>query len=244
MTDRTTAGVEPEPDEVEALLHNLCGFHLADRDPVSRYAVLTREQALYEALAEAIRRERGRALAELVARGHRPTEVATLTGLRTRQQVQRLVQLSTTGELAAETVAEAQEASRQFEERLDAVEATLDEVVSGVPIINEPAVPVSELTDDYDSMLAKEPFVVEPLPSGAFATVRSAAYPTIGSGYPGVRVTMVDDDFDPLTADLDQLAGVLEPTQVVPSLPSAMQPTKELATDEPWFRRTDDSAAG
>lgn len=242
MTDRTTAGFEPEPEEVQALLHNLCGFHLADRDPASRYAVLTREQALYEALAAAIRRERGRALAELVERGHRPTEVATLTGLRTRQQVQRLIQLSAAGEPTSETVSEAQEASRQFEERLAAVEATLDEVVSGVPIINEPAVPYRDLTDDdYDNVLAKEPYVVEPFPSGAYATVRSAAYPTLGNTYPSVTVSVADDDdLDPLTADLAELAGVLEPTQVVPSLPSAMRPSKELTADEPWFQRTED----
>src|SRR5690606_414113 len=127
MTDKTTAGVSAEPEEVEALLHNLCGFHLAERDPVERYTVLTREQVLYEALAAAIRRERGRALAELVERGHKLAEVAALTGLRSRQQVQRLIQVGAAGgaESGAQAVVEAQEASRQFEERLAAVEATL-----------------------------------------------------------------------------------------------------------------------
>jgi hypothetical protein len=201
MTDRTTDGIQAEPEEVEALLHNLMGFHLADRDPVSRYEVLTREQVLYDALVEAIKRERGRALAELADRGHKLTQIAVLTGLRTRQQVQRLIQVGTDREVAA--VAEAQEASRQFEERLAAVEATLDEVVSGIPV-NEPTVPVTELIDDYDTVMAKEPYVVEP--------------------------------FDPLTADLDQLTGMLEPTQVMPALSAAMQPTRELTRDEPWWR--------
>src|SRR5689334_20304266 len=123
-TDKTTDGVDAEPEEVEALLHNLCGFHLAERDPVFRYTVLTREQVLYNALADAIKRERGRALAELVERGHKLTEVAELTGLGTRQRVQRLIQL---GAAAHETdgaiaVSEVQEASRQFDERLAAVE--------------------------------------------------------------------------------------------------------------------------
>ena len=32
-------GIAAEPEEVEAVLHNLCGFHLAERDPVFRYTV-------------------------------------------------------------------------------------------------------------------------------------------------------------------------------------------------------------
>jgi hypothetical protein len=219
MTDRTTAGIEAESEEVEALLHNLCGFHLAERDPASRYAVLTREQVLYEALAAAIRRERGRALAELASRGHKLTEVAELTGLGTRQRVQRLIQVSTAVEERSSTQAvnEAQEASRQFEERLAAVEATLDEVVSGVPTVNEAAVPITD-DDDYDLLMAKEPYVVETFSSGSYTTVADSngSYPTVA------------ESFDPLTGDLDELATMLEPTQVMPALSAALHPTKEL----------------
>ena len=70
MIDKTTEGITAEPEEVEAVLNNLCGYHLAERDPAFRYAVLTREQVLYDALVQAIKRERGRALADLVAAGH------------------------------------------------------------------------------------------------------------------------------------------------------------------------------
>ena len=59
QTLETQKMVEAEPEEVEALLHNLMGFHLAERDPISRYMVLTREQVLYEALAAAIKRVAG-----------------------------------------------------------------------------------------------------------------------------------------------------------------------------------------
>ncbi len=220
MTDRTTFGFTAEPEEVEALLHNLCGFHLAERDPVSRYTVLTREQVLYDALVAAIKRERGRALAELVERGHRLTEVAELTGLGSRQRVQRLIQLGAAAEVAVVTqaVADVQEASRQFEERLAAVEATLDEVVSGIPT-NEPASPsvVSELSDDYETVMAKEPYVAEHFES---FTVDD------------------DEDFDPLTGELDELNGMLEPTQVMPALSAVLHPTMDLsADDEPWWRR-------
>lgn len=213
MTDRTTAGIEAEPEEVEALLHNLCGFHLAERDPVSRYAVLTREQVLYEALAAAIRRERGRALAELAARGHKLTEVAELTGLGSRQRVQRLIQLSTAVEQATGAT-DAQEASRQFEERLAAVEATLDEVVSGVPTVNEAAEPVA---DDYDLLMAKEPYVVETFGSGAYTTVPAPEEPSFDE-YAGGRPSFDRPAFDPLTADIDELASMWEPTQVMPAL--------------------------
>jgi hypothetical protein len=220
MTDRTTLGITAEPEEVEAVLHNLCGFHLAERDPVSRYTVLTREQVLYDALVAAIKRERGRALAELVERGHRLTEVAELTGLGSRQRVHRLIQLGAAAEVAVVTQAQAdvQEASRQFEERLAAVEATLDEVVSGIPN-NEPATPnvVMELIDDYETVMAKEPFVAEHFES---FTVDD------------------DEDFDPLTGELDELNGMLEPTQVMPALSAVLHPTKDLSTDdEPWWRR-------
>jgi hypothetical protein len=132
MTDKTTEGITAEPEEVEAVLLNLCGYHLSESDPVFRYTVLTREQVLYDALVMAIKRERGRALAELVTNGHKLTEVAELTGLGTRQRVQRLIQLAK----VEQAVAEVQAASRDFDERLAAVEATLDEVVSGfIPVV-------------------------------------------------------------------------------------------------------------
>jgi hypothetical protein len=136
MIDKTTAGVTAEPEEVEAILRNVCGYHLAERDPVFRYTVLTREQVLYDALTAAIKRERGRALAELVASGTTLTHAAELTNLTSRQQVTRLIALAK----AAEPVApEVQTASREFDDRLDAVEATLDEIVSGIiPPVADP----------------------------------------------------------------------------------------------------------
>lgn len=228
MTDRTTVGIEAEPDEVEALLHNLCGFHLAERDAVARYTVLTQEQVLYDALVAAIKRERGRALAELVGKGHRLTEVAELTGLKTRQQVQRLIQVGAAGQQtsAAQAVDEVQEASRQFEERLAAVEATLDEVVSGIPVANESVARATDLDEDLDLVMAKEPYVVEKLKTGAFPTVAPSAAP-----------------FDPLTGDIEELSGMFEPTQMMPALSAAYQPTVVLPVDDSWRRRADDPDA-
>lgn len=154
MTDKTTEGITAEPEEVEAVLLNLCGYHLSESDPVFRYTVLTREQVLYDALVTAIKRERGRALAELVANGHKLTEVAELTGLGSRQRVQRLIQLAK----VEQAVAEVQAASRDFDERLAAVEATLDEVVSGyIPVVsNEAAAPTEvdvRVNEDFEQVV-------------------------------------------------------------------------------------------
>ena len=154
MTDKTTEGITAEPEEVEAVLLNLCGYHLSESDPVFRYTVLTREQVLYDALVTAIKRERGRALAELVASGHKLTEVAELTGLGTRQRVQRLIQLAK----VERAVAEVQAASRDFDDRLAAVEATLDEVVSGyIPMVSNEAAATTEVdvrvNEDFDPVV-------------------------------------------------------------------------------------------
>ena len=189
MVDKTTEGVVAEPEEVEAVLHNLCGYHLAERDPIHRYTVLTREQVLYEGLVSAIRRERGRALAELVGTGQSMTQVAAMTNLRTRQRVQRLIAIA---KAADEAVAKVQAASLEFEAKLAAVEATLDEVLNGTAI----AVPEPSLVD---------------------------------STGPVVRT---------------EQPAVLEPTQAMPALAAALNPTREMPNDNvPWWRRGRDSGA-
>ncbi len=186
MIDKSTAGISAEPEEVEAVLHNLCGYHLAERDPVFRYTVLTREQVLYAALVASIKRERGRALAELAASGRKLTEVAELTGLGSRQRVQRLIAIARAAEEAA---AEVQAASLAFDERLAAVEATLDEAVSGlapdevdtdtpsmsIPQSREPAHDdVPDLDDDDESLDASA--VLEP--TQVMPTLAAVLHPT------------------------------------------------------------------
>jgi hypothetical protein len=91
MTDKTTGGYVADPADVDALLRNHCGYHLAEPDPLERYRELTQAQVLYDALAAAIRRERGRALAELAGAGNPPTRIAEMTRLGSRQMVQGLI---------------------------------------------------------------------------------------------------------------------------------------------------------
>jgi hypothetical protein len=216
MIDKTTAGVTAEPEEVEAVLHNLCGYHLAEPDPVFRYTVLTREQVLYDALVTAIKRERGRALADLAASGRKLTEIATLTGLGSRQRVQRLIAIAKAAEAAA---AEVQAASREFEERLAAVEATLDEVVSGlVPTATVYDEPVPEPEADFEFAFGDAPMI------------------------PAAREPM--DDLWIEVADEQDPEVVLEPTQMMPALRGLLHPTKEMPPQEentPWWRRSRDT---
>ncbi len=180
MIDKTTLGFIAEPEEVEAVLNSLCGYHLAERDPVFRYTVLTREQVLYAALVATIKRERGRALAELSASGHTLTEVATLTGLGSRQRVHRLIAVAKAAEEAA---AEVQAASRDFDERLAAVEATLDEVNSGIMTITEDASEafdpvIDHPTDDIGPDVAA---VDEPAPGATAALAPTQIMPALSS---------------------------------------------------------------
>jgi hypothetical protein len=215
MIDKTTLGVTAEPEEVEAVLHNLCGYHLTEPDPLVRYTVLTREQVLYDALVASIKRERGRALSDMAAAGHTLTQIAASTNLATRQRVQRLIAMAKAAEEAALAV---QAASREFHERLAAVEATLDEVVSGI-IPPGPAL-AEEMID--------EPFELLEIEDEAPAA-RHRAEDLVDGGFPAAF------DEDPFDAD-----SMLEPTMAMPALRPLMHPTKELPpSDEnpPWWRR-------
>jgi hypothetical protein len=218
MIDKTTLGVTAEPEEVEAVLHNLCGYHLTEPDALTRYTVLTREQVLYDALVASIKRERGRALADLAAAGQTLTQIAHSTNLGTRQRVQRLIAMAKAADEALEAV---QAASREFHERLAAVEATLDEVVSGII----PAVPPSELAPG-------EPFDL-PAPRAQ-----------LDDRLPDLTYADADhvDAFDPAPFDADSL---LEPTRAMPALRPLMHPTKEMPPQQeenvPWWRRRNGS---
>lgn len=85
-----TIGYAAEPAEVQALLEAICGDLLAEPDWLVRYSRLTSEQALYDALVSAIKRERGRALAEGKATGLTWEQVAEAAQLGSYQRAQKL----------------------------------------------------------------------------------------------------------------------------------------------------------
>jgi hypothetical protein len=233
MTDKTTEGITAAPEEVEAVLLNLCGYHLAESDPVFRYTVLTREQVLYDALVTAIKRERGRALAELVANGHKLTEIADLTGLGTRQRVQRLIQVAK----VEQAVAEVQAASREFDERLAAVEATLDEVVSGlIPAVSNTPAPtpldavLHDVRDDVDVRVDQhfgEVTVFDKDPLGDHSLGHDSL------GYDPLGYDPLGDEDEPVTDELNMpIEALNEPTRVMPTL---LRTVRE--EEVPWWRR-------
>ncbi len=229
--DRTTEGHEAEPGEVEAVLHNLCGYHLAERDPLFRYTVLTREQVLYAALVAAIKRERGRALAEL-ASGRTLTQVADMAKLGTRQRVARLIALAKAAEAAA---AEAQAASLAFEEQLASSEKAIHGGVGGE------VVGVADVSS-VDSLTTADQVPIVP-GSAQAASVFAAEPDGISPGDGDVAGESVAEDSK---KPLDQ-GALLEPTLMMPTLTAVLHPTKEMPSPEDdelaWWRHRDTGAA-
>ena len=94
MPESTTEGYSAMPAEIEGMLRNLCAFALSEPDPQQRYAELTDQQVLFEGIVQALCRERGQALAELLVAGVPITEVAARTNLKTVQKVRKLVRIA------------------------------------------------------------------------------------------------------------------------------------------------------
>jgi hypothetical protein len=91
MSDRTTEGYAATEAEVEGMVRNLCAYALSEPDPLQRYVDLTHQQVLFEGMVAAIRRERGRALADLVVAGMPIADAAKKTNLETAPRVNTLI---------------------------------------------------------------------------------------------------------------------------------------------------------
>jgi hypothetical protein len=91
LPDVTTEGYFATPAEIEGMLRNLCAYALSEPDPLERYVDLTQQQVLFEGLVEAISRERGRALADLLIAGMPIADVAAHTNLKTIPKVRKMV---------------------------------------------------------------------------------------------------------------------------------------------------------
>lgn len=94
MSDPTTEGLEATPEEIEGMVRNLCAYALGEPDPIQRYEGLTHQQVLFQGMIEAIRRERGRLVADLIVDGLSVTEVAEQTSLRAVVKVRKLISVA------------------------------------------------------------------------------------------------------------------------------------------------------
>jgi hypothetical protein len=69
MKDPTTEGYEVSADEIDGMVRNLCAYALGEPHPLHRYLDLTHQQVLFDGMADALRKERGKALAALLIAG-------------------------------------------------------------------------------------------------------------------------------------------------------------------------------
>ena len=91
MIDKTTEGHTAADAEVEGMLRNLCAYALSDPEPLARYLDLTHQQVVFDGVVMAIRRERGKALAALLASGLPADRVAEMARLSAPSHVKTLV---------------------------------------------------------------------------------------------------------------------------------------------------------
>jgi len=113
MSDLTTEGYEATAAEIEGMVRNLCAYALSEPDPVQRYVELTHQQVLFEGMVEAIRRERGRVLADLVVDGVAETDVAEQTSLGTVLKVRKLISAAGQTQRVQEAAAARKAAERE-----------------------------------------------------------------------------------------------------------------------------------
>jgi hypothetical protein len=94
MDDPTTEGYAATPADIEGMVRNLCAYALSEPDPMQRYVDLTHQQVLFQGMVEAIRRERGRALADLLVAGAPIEFVAAKTNLATVPKVRKMISVA------------------------------------------------------------------------------------------------------------------------------------------------------
>jgi hypothetical protein len=111
LSDPTTEGFSATPAEIDGMVRNLCAFALSEPDPMQRYVELTHQQVLFDGMIQAISRERGRALADLLVAGAPIADVAAKTNLKTIPKVRKLI--AAAGETERVKVATARNAAAQ-----------------------------------------------------------------------------------------------------------------------------------
>jgi hypothetical protein len=113
MKDPTTEGYEVSANEIDRMVRNLCAYALGEPEPLRRYLDLTHQQVLFEGMADALRRERGKALADLLIAGATAEEIVEQTNLTKPLDVSKLVRAAGQAEHVKQTLAAAANAERK-----------------------------------------------------------------------------------------------------------------------------------
>ena len=107
MKDPTTEGYEVSTAEIDGMVRNLCGYALGEPQPLHRYLDLTHQQVLFEGMAEALRSERGKALAALLIAGATAEQIVERTNLTKALDVTKLVRAAGEAERVKQTLSAA-----------------------------------------------------------------------------------------------------------------------------------------
>lgn len=113
MKDPTTEGYEVRADEIDRMIRNLCAYALGEPDPLRRYLDLTHQQVLFDGMAEALRKERGKALAALLIAGTTTDEIVERTNLTKAPDVAKLVKAAGEAEHVKQALNSAVNAGRK-----------------------------------------------------------------------------------------------------------------------------------
>lgn len=113
MKDPTTEGYEVSADEIDGMVRNLCAYALGEPHPLHRYLDLTHQQVLFDGVADALRKERGKALAALLIAGATAEEIVERTNLTKALDVTKLVKAAGEAEHVKQALSAAANAERK-----------------------------------------------------------------------------------------------------------------------------------
>jgi hypothetical protein len=113
MKDPTTEGYEVTAAEIDGMVRNLCAYALGEPHPLRRYLDLTHQQVLFDGMADALRKERGKALAALLIAGATAEEIVERTNLTKALDVTKLVRAAGETEHVKQALSAAANAQRK-----------------------------------------------------------------------------------------------------------------------------------
>jgi hypothetical protein len=117
MKDPTTEGYEVSANEIDGMLRNLCAYALGEPHPLHRYLDLTHQQVLFDGIADALRKERGKALAALLIAGATAEEIVERTNLTKALDVTKLVKAAGEAEHVKQALSAERKAAAEAKKR-------------------------------------------------------------------------------------------------------------------------------